>query len=69
VSDIIPQSGELAALQALYPGWHITRAAFGGYRAEWKSPSGLSIRYVGGMSVADLHQRLEVIESARGESE
>jgi hypothetical protein len=60
---------ELAALRITYPAWHITRAAFGGYRAEWKSPDSLQIRYIGGKSVADLHRRLEVIEAARGESE
>lgn len=60
---------ELEALRALYAAWHITPAAFGGYRAEWKSVNGLQIRYVGGETIADLHKRLEVIEGARGESE
>jgi hypothetical protein len=68
-SDGPRYAGELEALRELFPAWFITPAAFGGYRAEWKSPSGLSVRYVGGTSVADLHKRLEVIEAARGESE
>ncbi len=59
----------LDALRLLYPAWFITRAAFGGYRAEWKTGPGLQIRYVGADSVADLHRRLEVIEAARGDSE
>lgn len=65
----IPADPELEALRVTYPGWHIMRSAFGGYRAEWKSESGLEIRYVAGVSVADLRRRLEVIEEARGESD
>ncbi len=60
---------EFDALRALYPGWRINPAMFGGYRAEWKSPTGLSIRYVGAESVADLHRRFETIEQARGDND
>jgi hypothetical protein len=60
---------QLEALRVTYPAWHITRAAFLGHRAEWKSASGPSVRFVAGESIADLHHRLEIIEAARGESE
>jgi len=60
---------QLAALRELFPAWFIGPAPFSGWRAEWRSESGLSIRYVGGNTIADLHKRLEVIEAARGESE
>lgn len=65
----IPADPELDALRVTYPGWFISRSMFGGYRAEWKSETGLAIRYVAGISIADLHRRLEIIETARGESE
>jgi hypothetical protein len=67
MSDSTPDEG-LAALRALYPGWWITPAPFKGWRAEWKSESRLQIRYIGANTIAELHQRLEVIEAARGES-
>lgn len=59
---------ELAALQQTYPGWWILPHAFGGFRAEWKSESGVQIHYVYGATVAELHKRLEVIEAARAEA-
>ncbi|MGB6454612.1 MAG: hypothetical protein WBH47_08990 [Streptosporangiaceae bacterium] len=64
-----PSDPELEALRTLYPAWFISRAIFGGLRAEWRSESGLMIRYVGATSVADMHKRLQIIEDARGESE
>ena len=64
-----PADLELDALRTTYPAWHIHRAAFGGYQAEWKSESGLAIRYVAAVSIADMHRRLEVIEAARGDND
>jgi hypothetical protein len=64
-----PEDEQLAALRQLFPGWWIGPAPFKGWRAEWKSESGVQIHHVYGTSVADLHKRLEIIESARGESE
>lgn len=65
----VPINPELEALKVAYPAWFISPAAFGGFRAEWKSPSGLMIRYVAGNTIPDLHKRLEVIEAARAEGD
>jgi len=65
----MPDAVEFHALQLSYPQWKITRAPFGGYRAEHKSETGLQIRYVGGNSVADLASRLLAITSAAEEAQ
>lgn len=68
LSAVPDDAPDLAKLQEEYPAWWIGRGPFSGYRAEWKSQDGATIRYIGGNDLPDLARRLEVIEAARAES-